>query len=181
MRPLTMNGSKLCGTCVVTVSRGVGTDYAQRLICFDFYEHALYYYIPACCVQWCFFYKPPSVPVHVDCHLLWIHSSSNNSAYSVNVTIFAGTEQFLFEISSLGRHLCDCPLKLLVSCDVGGAITITHAQMDRESCVGLPSMATTSITCLKPPNIMLATCNIQINTVQEVPAFLCSESVSASV
>ena len=53
-------------------------------------------------VQGCFFWE--RVHVLIDC-LLWIHSSSNCSAYSVNVTSSAGTKQFSLELSLTDRHL----------------------------------------------------------------------------
>ena len=61
------------------------------------------YNIPACCMQGCFFWE--CVHVLVDC-LLWIHSSSNCSAYSVNVTSSAGTKQFPLKLRLLQRQEC---------------------------------------------------------------------------
>ena len=52
---------------------------------------------PASCVHRCFV----TVPALVDC-LLWIHSISNNSSYSFNVTSFTGNKQFLL---TAARHL----------------------------------------------------------------------------
>ena len=78
--------------------------------------------ILACCVQGCFFKQRV-----LDC-LLWIHSSSNGLAYSVNVTSSARTKQFLLETAT--KHLfsgLSCDARLWVWLYVIPLIN-THAQ-----------------------------------------------------
>ena len=74
-------------------------------------------------------------------------------------------------------------VRLLVSRDMGGAVSAPLLRMRKRIERGWMGGA-----AKYGDNIhhffsffMLATCNIQINTVQEIPAFLCSESDSASV